>query len=36
MPIWGRSRGPVCDCFECVIALLRVTCLDVNVCVLIY
>ena len=41
--VWGRSRGPVCDCcgllqgplydlFECVITLLRVTCFDVNMC----
>ena len=45
-PVWGRSHGPICDCcgllrgplcdlFEYVIAFLRVTCLDVNMCVLV-
>ena len=31
----GLLQGPLCDLFECVIAWLRVTCLDVNVCALI-
>ena len=44
-PVCGWSRGPICDCcgllqeplydlFEYVVACLRVTCLDVNVCAL--
>ena len=31
----GLLQGPLCDLFGRVISLLRVTCLDVNMCALI-